>query len=250
VGSVFAGRRRNEGYEFADLRAYAPGDDPRRIDWAATARSGELQVRVCYETRGAVFAVALDSSRSMRVGRLQSAYEDASAAARSWFSLATNEDRILWIVGGGAILSGRHARESLRLENDPVESSLSALVSVALARLPRDCGLLLVSDFFELDACADELAVLSRKVDVTALIAGDPWRGLLSLDGAVTFIDAESDARQRVVVRAEERQRYHAAVAQRERELFTRLRTIGTRTALLDAEDPVRSLGEALGLWR
>ncbi len=40
---------RRVGYEFVELRAYVPGDDVRRIDWAATARSGELQTRVVLE---------------------------------------------------------------------------------------------------------------------------------------------------------------------------------------------------------
>ncbi|MDX1649267.1 MAG: DUF58 domain-containing protein, partial [Myxococcota bacterium] len=31
-------RRRGEGMEFESLRDYVPGDDPRRIDWRATAR--------------------------------------------------------------------------------------------------------------------------------------------------------------------------------------------------------------------
>ena len=30
---------RGDGYEFIELREYVPGDDVRRIDWAATARA-------------------------------------------------------------------------------------------------------------------------------------------------------------------------------------------------------------------
>ena len=40
---------RGDGYEFAELRAYVAGDDPRRLDWAATARVGALQTRVILE---------------------------------------------------------------------------------------------------------------------------------------------------------------------------------------------------------
>ena len=33
------------GSEWSDARSYVPGDDPRRIDWPVTARTGETMVR-------------------------------------------------------------------------------------------------------------------------------------------------------------------------------------------------------------
>ena len=60
---------RGDGYEFVELRAYVPGDDVRRIDWAATARSGDLQTRVVLEDVALTLAatrrrVALDARRA------------------------------------------------------------------------------------------------------------------------------------------------------------------------------------------
>jgi uncharacterized protein (DUF58 family) len=42
---------RREGDEFAGLRGYRPGDPPRRVDWKALARTGELYTRD-FETPG------------------------------------------------------------------------------------------------------------------------------------------------------------------------------------------------------
>ena len=67
--------RRADGYEFAELREYQAGDDPRRIDWAATARAGGLQTRVMFEDHALVLAGALDASRSMLVGRERTVYD-------------------------------------------------------------------------------------------------------------------------------------------------------------------------------
>ena len=45
VGSLFAGEYRSvfrgQGMEFAEVRAYEPGDDFRTIDWNVSARLGE-----------------------------------------------------------------------------------------------------------------------------------------------------------------------------------------------------------------
>jgi uncharacterized protein (DUF58 family) len=55
--------RRGLGQEFRELRAMAPGDDPRRIDWRSTARlGGEPLIRETdREVRGAV-EIALDAA--------------------------------------------------------------------------------------------------------------------------------------------------------------------------------------------
>ncbi len=56
------------GTELAQVREWAPGDDVRRIDWNATARSNEVQVRVDVAERALTSWVLLDVSPSMRFG--------------------------------------------------------------------------------------------------------------------------------------------------------------------------------------
>ena len=41
----WASNMRGQGLEFRDLREYVSGDDVRRIDWKATARSANPQLR-------------------------------------------------------------------------------------------------------------------------------------------------------------------------------------------------------------
>jgi uncharacterized protein (DUF58 family) len=55
------------GTEFHDSRSYQVGDDVRRIDWRAFARSDQLMVRVWREEVLARVEVLLDTSRSMAV---------------------------------------------------------------------------------------------------------------------------------------------------------------------------------------
>lgn len=58
-------RRRGEGMAFASLREYAVGDDPRRIDWKATARRGRAIVREYAVEQRQTIILALDAGRLM-----------------------------------------------------------------------------------------------------------------------------------------------------------------------------------------
>lgn len=75
-----------------DHRRYAPGDDPRTLDWSAYARLDELFVRVFEPEDSAPLSVIVDRSRSMGVGdgakARQAALVGASFAAIGLLVLA------------------------------------------------------------------------------------------------------------------------------------------------------------------
>ena len=68
----FRGERRSlnrgTGMEFADYRAYEPGDDLRYVDWNIYARLGRLFIKLHHTDENLPFALLLDSSRSMEFG--------------------------------------------------------------------------------------------------------------------------------------------------------------------------------------
>lgn len=57
------------GIEFADYRAYEPGDDIRRIDWTVFLRLRRLLVKLCAEEKELTLMLIIDNSRSMRFGQ-------------------------------------------------------------------------------------------------------------------------------------------------------------------------------------
>lgn len=59
-------RRRGEGLEFESLREYRQGDDPRIVDWKASARRTELVVRNYQVERNQTVVLAIDAGRLMR----------------------------------------------------------------------------------------------------------------------------------------------------------------------------------------
>lgn len=65
TAGVRALRRRGEGLSFANLREYARGDDPRRIDWKATARRAQLITREYAVERSQTVITLVDAGRSM-----------------------------------------------------------------------------------------------------------------------------------------------------------------------------------------
>lgn len=88
-------RRRGQGLEFDDLRLYAPGDDLRRIDWKATARTGKPHTRLYREERQRGATVVVDFRAGMFTGsqRLRAVAAGETGAALLW-NLAAARDRI------------------------------------------------------------------------------------------------------------------------------------------------------------
>ncbi|HEX6964441.1 MAG TPA: DUF58 domain-containing protein, partial [Gemmatimonadaceae bacterium] len=62
---VRAIRRRGEGMSFTHLREYVVGDDPRRVDWKATARRHQLITREFAVEQGQTVMLAVDAGRMM-----------------------------------------------------------------------------------------------------------------------------------------------------------------------------------------
>ncbi len=58
-------RKRGEGSSFASLREYAVGDDPRHVDWKATARRQKIMTREYTIEQGQTVMIAVDAGRMM-----------------------------------------------------------------------------------------------------------------------------------------------------------------------------------------
>ncbi len=110
-------RFRDGGREFARLREYVRGDDPRRVDWKATARKGHLVVREYEAERSQNLVLAVDAGRLMTEGigersRLDHALAgalllaDAARAHGDQVGLLLFADTVQrWVPPGGHTLS-------------------------------------------------------------------------------------------------------------------------------------------------
>jgi uncharacterized protein (DUF58 family) len=244
---------RGDGYEFIELRAYVPGDDVRRIDWAATARSGDLQTRVVLEDVALTLAAIVDDSASMRVGRRRRLLDAAREAAAHWFAAAAPDDRCIRVDTSSITPPPlqRRAAAALLATIDAASAArfdVAAALRTARAALPRGTALLAIGDWYDLKPEFDiVLAELGARFDCTALVARDPWYDELPLSGMVALRGAEG-GRLRVYIGPRERESFARAVREREAGLVTRFARANWRTGILREGDGSASLDAAFGL--
>ena len=124
-----ARRSAGAGQELYQLRGYARGDPLTRIDWKATARTGQLISREYSEDQHLDIFIAIDAGRLSRVraGALDRLGLYSNAAARLAEIVTHNDDRVGLIVYAERVLA-----------SCPPARGLAAVVRVrsALAGLP------------------------------------------------------------------------------------------------------------------
>lgn len=243
-GSIPRGRANaNDGLAFSQLREYVQGDDPRRIDHAATARAGTLQTRVYVEEIALTLGAIVDESGSMFVGRKRRLADAAQEAVREWFGALEGDDRAARIVDERVIRDRRAA--PLVRASEPFD--FARALALAMRALPRGASLLAIADGFDLPD-DEALARAALRFDATILLARDPWRDDLPLRGIVRLRDAETGRVRRVFVDARVRARYREAAHAREARLYARLRDAGWRVGVLEEVDGRVSLLRAFGI--
>jgi uncharacterized protein (DUF58 family) len=173
-------RQRGEGTDFESLRDYVPGDDPRRIDWRATARRGRLVTRLHQHERNHTVMIAVDASRLMggRVGARERTKLDCavdSALALAWSALHAG-DRVGLVVFDREQrlfvepLARRAALGAFVDALSPVESRLveadyRALARSLLGRRQKRALVVVLTDFAESDpeSLVTPLALLASR---------------------------------------------------------------------------------------
>lgn len=151
-------RRTGSGTDFAALRPYVPGDDPRAIHWPTTARLGRPVVRRFAEEHAQQVLIAVDCSRRMAAadGPLHTRLDRAVEAAVSLAAVASDrEDRVGAVAFSHRVhrasLPGRAgtdgvARILFDLEPDAHEPDYAELFRTLRDRLRRRSLVVLLTD--------------------------------------------------------------------------------------------------------
>ena len=284
AAGVLPGERRaagrGSGTELAQIRAYQPGDDVRRLDAAASARTGVPHVRDYVPERTLTTWVVLDVSASMAFGtadRLKSDVGEGVALVIGRLAVR-RAGRVALITCGGpaeTLLPPRGGRPALIAMRKGIQgvapdggeqggALAGALRRVAL--LARGPGLVVViSDFREGETVrleerhgnaeerarpewARALAALSARHDLLAVEVVDRREAALPDVGQITLVDPETGARMEAdTSSAQLRRRFEAAELARRDELKRHLRGARARHVELDTDsDWLRSLGRNL----
>jgi len=166
TSGVRQSRRMGDGLEFADHRAYAPGDDIRFIDWPYFARMEKLLLRMFHHHSDAEVTILLDASASMApAGRLQKFdYARRAAAALAYVAMGSLERVTLtpFADGLGRAMGTARSRDRV-LEVLDFLASLRPSGNTQLARCalefirraPSGGTVLILTDLLD---CADQLS--------------------------------------------------------------------------------------------
>ncbi len=233
VASLFAGEYRSvfrgQGMEFAEVRAYQPGDDYRTIDWNVSARLASPYVKTFTEERELTVLLLVDQSGSTHFGEpLTKAALAIEVAAVLALAAARQNDRV------GALLFAEEVervipptkgrRHALRVIRDLVafeprgrRTDLAAALAYAQKLLYHRSIVVVLSDFLA-DGWEHPLRALAARHEVVAITVEDPRERRLPPTGIIELLDAESGERRLIDARSPKtRRRMRARVDHRRR---------------------------------
>jgi len=221
--------------DFAEHRAYMPGDDIRRIDWRLFARTDRFYVKLFDAETSANFVVVLDISKSMSFGTHSATKLDYArylAAALAYFS-QKQRDRVGLVTFDHDVVdwvppSTRHLELILhslaRAEPGRPGTLRDPLMKVGENLNSRGI-ILLLSDFYEepQEVIESVRHLRARGHDVIVFHVLDPAELDFPYESPASFQDLESDTMIPIVpdeLAAEYRQLVAEHTAELER-LFT-----------------------------
>lgn len=236
--------------DFAEHRAYMPGDDIRRIDWRLYARSDRYYVKQFEADTNANFCVLLDISRSMDFssgGLSKFDYGRYLAACLVYFC-QKQRDRIGLVTFDNQVVaqvppSAKHLEEILytldRSKPGNAGSLLAPLQRVS-ENFRRRSIVVLISDFYEEpDQVMEALKYLmQRGNDVIVFQVLDPAELEFPFKDAMNFEDSESGERMPVIPE-QARQQYRELIQAHVQTLERKMAEQQVDYALLNTATPL-----------
>lgn len=236
--------------DFAEHRAYMPGDDIRRIDWRVYGRTDRFYVKEFEADTNANFSVLLDISRSMAYGSgaiskldygryLTACLTYFSRKQRDRVGLVTFHRDVVTIVPPSAKHLERVLHELERIEPGPGGALAASLLRIAES-VRRRSILAVVSDFYEEpEAVLRALSLLKSKGnDVIAFHILDPAELEFPFQDMMLFEDLESGDRVPVVPE-KQRDRYRELMREHLRTLARLLVDARIDYHLFDTSKPL-----------
>jgi uncharacterized protein (DUF58 family) len=194
----YASRLRGRGLNFEEMRRYLPGDDVRTIDWRVTARTRQPHVRVYTEEKDRSVLLLVDQRANMFFGsrdRMKSVTAAELAALGAWRALDAGDrvgavvfndtevtdirpqrsQRAVMSILGTVVEMNQRLRVGSHIEPSP--DMLNEALRKAVRLAPHDVLIVIISDFFGVDAQTERLAAsLAAHNDVLGMLVHDPLR--------------------------------------------------------------------------
>jgi uncharacterized protein (DUF58 family) len=249
------------GMDYAESRAYQPGDDVRRLDWRLTARSGRLHTKLFQEEREGQLLILLDQHASMRFGtrvRFKSVQAARAAALAAWFAVRAGERVGLMTFGGNAHMQRPRAGTRGALDicgalaqcdanpSDHQESLSHAFQRVV--RLQQNANrVVLISDGQSADdAARDRMLELMRHTALRVLIVADELE-LNAVPAGHYPIEHHGQRHNLVLESTSQRDAFQKSLGAGQAKLRAMAQSLGVPYRVLDtAADPLDSTAALL----
>lgn len=202
----YSGLLHRAGSELGDTRQYLEGDDVRRIDWPATARTAETQVHdtIADHELEAWFVVDTSPSMAFGTGSLSKQQLAADVVGALGYVVAHTGNRVGCITSNSAVRSlvprgGMAQLAAVMAAVQPDKSkragsstTLSSSIDACLTAGQRRGLVVVVSDFLDSSPWALSIARATQKHDVIGVVISDPREHRFNDVGIVEFRDAET----------------------------------------------------------
>jgi uncharacterized protein (DUF58 family) len=249
-------RRRGGSAEFQEHRPYAPGDDLRRIDWLAFARSGAPVVKTFRAEEDVAVRILIDASASLDFGSPRKIEVSRRIAAAIAYLALADSERVQLLVSGNADTRGlavvgeprrgrgalhRVLRELTHIEARG-QTSLPAALRGVSERAFRPGLLVVLSDFFDAGPVAEELSRLRAQghaltlVQVLSRMELEP-----DFEGDLGLVDAETQTEVEVTMDPSAIEAYLARLAGLVEELRATARRLGGRYVRVLTDEPLEA---------
>jgi uncharacterized protein (DUF58 family) len=249
-------RRRGGSAEFREHRPYTPGDDPRRIDWLAFARSGTPVVKTFRAEEDVVVRLLVDASASLGFGNPRKIEAVRRIAAALAYLALTDSERVQVMVTGssderrlaavGEARRGQGALHRVLQELSVIEAngrgSLAASLRAVSERGLRPGLLVVLSDFFDPGPVTEELARLRAQGHALAMVQVLSRMELSpTFEGDLALVDAETDAELSVTMDAAAVDAYLARLGGLMADLRAAARRLRARYVRVVTDEPLEA---------
>jgi uncharacterized protein (DUF58 family) len=210
----YQGPRRGGSAEFREHRSYETGDDLRRVDWLAYARTGQPVVKLFRSEEDVALRMLIDASASLDYGEPRKlVVAQRLAAAVGYLSLSNSQRAQVFVASAPDATDSRaralgvsrvHPMRRGRAGLAPLLGDLSSVLPGGQVNLSRAIGQLLrvakrpglltvLSDFFDAGELTEALSrARASGHDVALIQVLDRTELEPHFEGDLTLLDAES----------------------------------------------------------
>lgn len=206
------GRGAGQSTDFLDHRPYALGDDVRRIDWNAVARTDQLLIKRFQEEIRPSVTLLVDDSRSMSIfdDKHQRLVDGVAWLSESISYLEVSQKIVALEMGPLSVdqcIAGEWDASSHR--------NLMDLLSIRLNEIPRGTHLILLTDLLSPHEPARILRMLRERVThctVVQILSDGDWN--FELGGVLQVQDSETNDILEISMTDNILQQYHQRLRQ------------------------------------